>query len=176
MTLKATKRLLMLGTLTLAGGSACILIWGMGPTFSAPDDKALSLEPVHTASKASNNRTPNKLVARVDSQPVTDTSFAAIWDRPLRRALFDPPPPPPRIVEKRVLPPIRAKLLATMIERDNSTAVLRLMSGEVVFRKVGDALGRGDPDATVARIEAGTVCVSRAGGETRLVIDGLKSK
>ena len=58
------------------------------------------------------------------------------------------PPPPPKPVERKVLPPIRARLLATMIEAENSTAVLRLATGEVVFRKVGQPLGNGESNAT----------------------------
>ncbi len=63
-----------------------------------------------------------------------------------------------------------------MIEAENSTAVLRLNSGEVVFRKVGQPLGAEEPTAKIARIEAGSVCVTREGNETRLLVDGQKSK
>jgi hypothetical protein len=102
------------------------------------------------------------------------SQFEAYWDRPLRRPLFDAPPPAPKHVEKKPLPPIRAKLLATMIESEDSTAILKLGRGEVVFRKVGEAIGEEDSDAKVAKIEPSFVVVRRGDGETRLTIDGTK--
>jgi hypothetical protein len=177
MTPKTIKRLLTLGSLLLIGASAWILVWGFGPNASVTDDTVMSPESVYAAKTPPDRRASDKPAGtRVGSRPVTAVDFAAVWDRPLRKPLFDPPPPAPKVVEKRVLPPIRARLLATMIERDNSTAVLQLASGEVVFRKVGDVLGTAEPDARIAQIEAGAICVRRTGDETRLVVDGFKGK
>jgi hypothetical protein len=102
--------------------------------------------------------------------------FETVWERPLRRALFDPPPPPPKPVEKKILPPLRVKLVATMIESDESTAVLKLAGGEVVFRKVGEMLGGDESDAKISKIEAGAVLVLRGGEECRLLVDGAKTQ
>jgi hypothetical protein len=177
MTPKTIRRLLTLGSLLMIGASAWILVWGFGPGASVTDEVAMPPESVQTAKTLPDRPGSNNAAGtRVASQPVNGASFAGFWDRPLRRPLFDPPPPAPKVVEKRVVAPIRARLLATMIERDNSTAVLRLASGDVVFRKVGDALGTGEPDARIAKIEAGAICVRRAGDETRLLVDGFKGK
>lgn len=178
MTLKTTKRLLTIASLLIVSAAAGILVWGFRP--------AEAIEPAETAgpSPASTGKGPphatrlsSKIVSTNPTPPALGpNSFAALWERPLRRPLFDPPPPTLKVAEKKVPLPIRARLLATMIEPENSTAVLRLASGEVVFRKVGQPLGTDEPNAKIARIEAGSVSVSRNGDETRLLVDGQKSR
>jgi hypothetical protein len=176
MTLKATKRMLALASLALFAASAWVLVWGLTPSTSQEDEKPAAAGPQSTAPSSSRPHAATKAVPAAPSPLITSANFAATQDRPLRRPLFDPPPPPSVIVQKKALAPIRARLLATMIEAENSTAVLRLASGEVVFRKVGEALGNTEPDAKVARIEPGVVSVSRAGDETRLMVDSVKSR
>lgn len=178
MTLNATKRLLTLASFLILIAATGILTWGFSS--SGPIDSAESQNASITATGAGRGKTARTSANTSGTNRTVPTAvagdFAGLLDRPLRRPLFDPPPPPPKIVEKRVLPPIRARLLATMIEPDSSTAVLRLANGEVVFRKVGQVLGTDEPNAKIARIEAGSVCVNREGDETRLLVDGQKSK
>jgi hypothetical protein len=178
MTLSATKRWLTLASFLLLLSAMGILVWG----FSSP--KAADSSESHNLADAANG--PHRVKTASTSANASGTNrtirlaaagdLAGLLDRPLRRPLFDPPPPPAKIVEKRILPPIRARLLATMIEPDNSTAILKLANGEVVFRKVGQMLGTDEPTAKIARIEAGSVCVSREGDEMHLLVDGQKSR
>jgi hypothetical protein len=178
MTLSATKRLLTSASLLILLAAMGILVWG----FSSP--KAGDSLGSHNLAEAANGPHRVKTASTSTNASGTDRTIqlaaagdlAGLLDRPLRRPLFDPPPPPPKIVEKRVLPPIRTRLLATMIEPDNSTAILKLPNGDVVFRKVGQMLGTDEPTAKIARIEAGSVCVSREGDEIRLLVDGQKSR
>ena len=178
MTLKTTKRLLTLATLLILSAAVGILAWGFAPAAEIEPTEGLgpSLVSADKATKRA-TRNPSKAVTTdLVASSIDAANLAAFWERPLRRPLFDPPPPPPKPIEKKVLPPIRARLLATMIEAENSTAVLKLASGEVVFRKVGQPLGTDEPNAKIARIEPGSVSVSRDGDETRLMVDGQKGK
>jgi hypothetical protein len=178
MTLKMKKRLLTALSLVTFSAAGGILAWGfcqapeMEPAVTGESPLASNAKALLKTSRPSSIAVGNSAT----SQTVGLSSFAAFWERPLRRPLFDPPPRPQVVTEKRALPPLRARLLATMIETDNSTAILRLGSGEVVFRKVGQPLGAEEPMAKIARIEAGSVSVTREGNETRLLVDGQKSK
>jgi hypothetical protein len=178
MTLNTIKRLLNLATGLMLVAASGILVWGFSSTRA--NNSFESQNPAETGiGKVRLKRAESSIMTSTTNRAsrTSETSdLAALVDRPLRRPLFDPPPPPPKVVEKKVLPPIRARLVATMIEPENSIAVLRLASGGVVFRKVGEPLGTEEPNAKIARIEAGAVCVSREGDETRLVVDGQKSR
>lgn len=178
MTLKTIKRMLTTASLFVLTAAAGILVWGLRQTSGIDAVETPTPSSVATGKILPRNTgVKNKIMSSSRSiEPLSPNNFASLWERPLRRPLFDPPPPPPKVAEKKVLPPIRAHLLATMIEAENSMAVLRLASGEVVFRKVGQPLGTDEPHAKIARIAAGSVSVSRDGDETRLLVDGQKSR
>jgi hypothetical protein len=179
MTVNSTRRMLTLVSLIVLFVAAGTLVWGFTSTGigseestngpSAPVGKKVS-------SKSRNTKSANSATAPSVLKNSGRTDFTAIWERPLRRPLFDLPPPPPQVIQKIPPAPIRARLLATMIEPENSTAVLRLASGAVVFRKVGDELGTDEPNVKIAKIDPGSVSVRRGDDETRLVVDGVKSK
>lgn len=97
----------------------------------------------------------------------------SLWKRLLRRPIFDPPPPPPPVVVKQELPPIRAKLLGTILEPGNSQAMISLPSGSVEFRTVGQALGPDDGEATIVEIAAATVKVKRGEELTTLSVETI---
>jgi hypothetical protein len=95
-----------------------------------------------------------------------------LWKKPLRRPIFDPPPPPPPEVVKKELPPIRAKLLGTILEPGNSQAMIAQPGGAVEFRTVGQPLGPQDDTATIVEITAVTVRVKRGEELTTLTVEG----
>jgi hypothetical protein len=64
--------------------------------------------------------------------------------------------------------------LATTIESENSTAMVRLASAQVVFLKVGESFGGEEPSAQIVKIEAGSVLLRRGNEELRLSVDGTK--
>lgn len=107
---------------------------------------------------------------------VTGNQFASYWPKPLRRPLYDPPPPPPKVVEKPPPKPIRAKLLATMIEPGNTMAMIELSSGVVVFRKKGEEIGADDAGVTILDIATGSIRLRRGEEETKLVVPGQEGK
>lgn len=109
---------------------------------------------------------------RSDS-PVSLAAFEPFWNRPLRQQLFDPPPPAPPVVEKPPPRPIVAKLLATMIEADQSVAMLQLTNGEIVFRRSGEAIGGEDADVILTEIGPGTAIARRNDQDSKLTIENL---
>ena len=104
-------------------------------------------------------------------QKPTAADFQPLLVKRLRQPLYDPPPPPPQVVETPPPQPLQARLLATMIESNNSMAMLDV-GGRVEFRKVGDVIGAADADARIAQIESGSVVVSRGEEMITLTVDG----
>lgn len=170
MTLRTQRRLLgFLAVLILgASGGIAALPW---TTFAWPKPQVVVPSRPPAASRTAT--TPSG-----SAEPaLTVQAFQAYWSRPLRRPLYDPPPPPPPapvVVTPPPPRPIAARLLATMVEPGNSMAMLRLSTGEVVFRKLDDPIGAADADATISAIEDGVIRVKRDQQTSKLVVDGPK--
>lgn len=162
MTLRGKKRVLTMLSAALCLSAAGVLAWG----FAAPQWPAVSDDSAAVRRKPEGPGTD-----RVPDRRLASSDFEGSWQRPLRRPLYDPPPPAPKPVKKKPTPPLRARLLATMIEPANSMAMLELSGGDVVFRKVGETIGKEDADATIAEIRPGTVLVRRGEEETRLQVE-----
>jgi hypothetical protein len=86
-----------------------------------------------------------------------DLSFAS---RPLRRPLQDPPPPPPppepvpQLVEERTPPPkLDVTLVGTIIQPDQSLAIVADSSGAFDVKGIGQALELSTQGIIVQRIE-----------------------
>ena len=102
-------------------------------------------------------------------QSFSDDSFA----RSLRPKLRPPPPPKPKIVEKpktrpkspavRAAPPLRVNvtLIGTVIQEQDSHAVLKNQAGVVLVLRVGDNLPAPDDTIVVKAIQADSVVVGR---------------
>jgi hypothetical protein len=179
MRLKTTKRLLNLASLAALGAAGAVGYWGIVPASSLDvDAQAEDGAAHHVASPTLNPGTARTKVA--PSAPAIallgGTNPAIDWGRALRRPLFDPPPPAPVVAAKAPPQPIRARLLATLIESDNSTAMLRLANAQVVFRKVGESLGAEDAGVEISKIETGAITVRRGKEEIRLSVEGANGK
>ena len=165
-----TRRVMMFLVLILWAASGYALYWGWNPTplrISAPTVEADSAAAEPGAS----------VPAAAPPERVSKETLAANWDRPLRRALYDPPPPPkPEPPPKKPPPPIRAILLATMIEADSQTAMLQLEGGKVVFRKAGDRLIADDDTTVISEIKPGMVTVVRGDDITEFTVDGQRNR
>jgi hypothetical protein len=176
MRLKTTKRLLNLASLAVLASACAVGYWGL--MLSSEADSTAS-ETTATDSPISGNankpRAPTSGAARLIAQVGGTATAPATWARPLRRPLFDPPPvvavvvkPPPR--------PLRVKLLATVVEPENSTAMLKQASGQVVFCKVGDSLGADEAGTEILKIETGSISVRRGQEQLRLTVEGANGK
>lgn len=117
----------------------------------------------------------------IASPPVTD--FAKLWQRPLRRPLYDPPPAPPPAPRRRDNEERRSRrqqrqmaldvqLIGTMLEGDNgATAVfLSKSSGEIDLKQVGDTLRLGPDELRIERIESRRVTLTDGGRSTTLAM------
>lgn len=164
MTLRTKRRLLAVTSLTLLSLAGAMLTWGFTSVPVMPERS--NARPF--AASDSKAKSPQTTVT------LEIADFEPHWQTPLRQQLFDPPPSPPPVVEKPPPRPIAAKLLATMIEQEQSTAMLQLASGDVVFRKVGDPIGPEDLSAKIETIEPGIATVRRESEETatKLLIEG----
>jgi hypothetical protein len=107
------------------------------------------------------------------------TAFAKLWQRPLRRPLYDPPPAPRRRDDEdrrrrrqQRQRPADVRLIGTMLEGDNrSTAVfLTGSSGEIDLKQVGDTLRLGSDELRIEKIEASQVTLSDGARSTTLAM------
>lgn len=175
MRLKTTKRLLNLASLAVLASACAIGYWGL---LSCSEGNRTADEQSTTDSLSGTAKklpiTPpgaSRLVAQVGGT----ASAPANWERQLRRPLFDPPPvvavvvkPPPQ--------PLRVKLLATMVEPENSTAMLKHANGKVVFCKAGDSLGADEAGTEILKIETGSISVRRGQELLRLTVEGANGR
>ena len=82
----------------------------------------------------------------------------------IRKRLFDPPPPPPKIEPpKPKKPPPAVKLLGTVLHPSEPVAMIADASGQVTFKKLGDAVGAEDNMAIVSAIERTLVRLEHEG-------------
>jgi hypothetical protein len=176
MRLKTTKRLLNFASLAVLCSAGAVGYWGVMPcsegeskaneqTATGSPTRGIAKKPPATTSEAS------RLVAQVGGT----ASPPANWTRPLRRPLFDPSPvvavvvkPPPQ--------PLLVKLLATVVEPENSTAMLKHANGQVVFCKVGDSLGADEAGTEILKIETGSISVRRGQEQLRLTVEGANGR
>src|ERR1700733_9479358 len=178
MRIRTTKQFINLASLALLGTTGAVGYWGITPA-PGVDVDAPTRDPASKSQPASRHLDKAKAQSSAPAQAIAVLAVASQsmnWGRPLRRPLFDPPPPPPIVVVHAPPPPLRAKLLATVIESENSTAMLRLASGQVVFRKVGESLGADEAGAEVSKIETGAIFVRRGEEELRLSVEGTSGK
>ena len=114
--------------------------------------------------KDSNRSVIKPDVAEVETEPTAFGSFglsagpgdlrvSGVWDKPLRRPLYDPPPPPPPQIPPP--PPLRLKLLGTIVESGRSEAIVSVATGQIEMARVGTTLD----DATIRSIEDGRITV-----------------
>jgi hypothetical protein len=178
MRLKTTKRLLNLASLALLGTSGAVGYWGMTPASRIDFESPTSDAPAPKTGLTVNELGKAKTGTPVSSPPMAGagSGIATNWGRAMRRPIFDPPPPAPVVVAKAPPQPIRARLLATLIEAENSMAMLKLASGQVVFRKVGESLGADEPSVEISKIETGSISIRRGNEEMRLSVEGTNGK
>lgn len=170
MRLKTKKRLLNLTSALLLAAAGAVGYWGTTPSRGIGDDvPANGTAPRVEAAKG---KGPGNLPVGMAQSASSGIGAGVNWSRLLRRPLFDPPPPAPIVAVKPSPQPVRAKLLATLIESENSTAMLKLADGQVVFRKLGESLGPEESSAEICKIETGAISVRRGKEEIRLSVDG----
>jgi Tfp pilus assembly protein PilP len=85
--------------------------------------------------------------------------------------LYDPPPPKPEVKQ---LPPLSVELLGTILEGDNSIAMVRSEQGQVEYRRKGDFVGPVDSPALVVEIQSDAIVLDRA--EERVTLKVLGSE
>ncbi len=176
MRLRTTKRLLNLASLVTLSAAGAVGYWGLLPMEGDAETRQ-NAEASHISSTtAKEMRTVKAKPATPEAPGLGQQSLSKYSSRALRRPLFDPPPPAPIVVVKPIPQPIRVIVLATVIEAENSTTMLKLAKGDVVFRKVGEAIGPEEPGAVISKIETGAISIRRGQEELRLSVEGRGAK
>jgi len=168
MALRSRKLLCLLSTLLILVASGGILFWGWSPPV-VQSVRQPRLKPARVPASAQ-SATPT-------STGLTNASFASLWDRPLRKPLYDPPPPKKEPPPKPKPKPIHARLTATMVNKRDpakSMAWMQLPNGQSVFRKKGDMIGGEDDDVEIVSIEEGKVQVRRGEQTSEMTVNYLK--
>ena len=165
MSIKNKKRLLLLWTVALWGIGYFLFEWSMQEVELPAAETKVRTPSIKLKKKSENvpSDVPVRFVAR---------QFEPYWEKPLQQPLYDPPPPKPKVVEKPPPKPIQATILATMIEPNNTMAMIQLSGNKVVFRKIGEVIGPQNPEAIIADIQDGFVIVKQEEQEVRLTIPG----
>jgi hypothetical protein len=123
---------------------------------------AISRNHIHTTEPENDSTTDQQ------RQPSRE-EFSEYLDRPLRQAFYDPPPPTPEVKQ---LPPLQVELLGTIIEPENSMAIVRTDQGSVQYKRVGDCVGPADSPASVLEIQADAIVLERATERLTLKVRG----
>lgn len=122
----------------------------------------------------------NKVVRRVsasdqtlkESSASTLENFKPLLAIRLRRPLFDPPPPVIKPPPKKKLPPLRVKLLLTMIDDNSKTAMFMTARGDTLFLQAGQKIGNSDMPAEILEIHSQHVILRYGDEKKTLTIDG----
>jgi hypothetical protein len=129
--------------------------------------------PVRVESKEETNTrqsTSNDSGVKKEDLP-TMATFAAVWHTPLQRPVFDPPPPPPPPEIKPELPKLKARLMATAVDRGQPAAMFRIPSGRFVTLKVGEAFDDDPAIVRIVNIEGKQVILQFEGFDEQLTIN-----
>lgn len=162
MTIKTRKRLLSLATLMLWGLGACVFLWGREKV-ELPESDLKTVLPQLAVVNVENN---------VDqSVPLSVAEFQSSWKKPLRQRLYDPPPPPK--VEKKPPPPkpLNASLVATIIEPEKTTAMMKVKN-QYVFRTKGEAVDPDIPEAVIEEIHPNYITIRRGERTEQMHVPG----
>jgi hypothetical protein len=143
--------------------TAGIVTWGLQSTaLSPPENRDVN---AHSSSVAdsTDERSPTP----------TREAFAQLCERPLRRPLYDPPPPKPVVKQ---LPPLRVELLGTIIDGDNSMAIVRSEQGKVEYRRKGESVGPSESPALLVEIQSNAVLLERDQERITLKVQGSERR
>ena len=139
--------------------TVAIVAWGIRPP-------AISLA---TTTKTAGNSQPDKTPTTKQQTQPSREEFTPYLDRPLRQSLYDPPPPVPEVKQ---LPPLQVELLGTILEPENSMAIVRSQEGSVQYKRVGETIGPMDSPASVREILTDSIVVEREKERLTLKVRG----
>jgi hypothetical protein len=74
------------------------------------------------------------------------------------------------------LPPLGIELLGTILEGDNSIAIVRSEQGQVEYRRKGDSVGPVDSPALLVEIQSDAVLLERAAERVTLKVQGSERR
>jgi hypothetical protein len=158
MKLRTKRWSLRLITLAILAGTGVLIALGLSDTGTDRERLTVDL----SASKQTNAK---------QATSETQLDFSPVWEKRLQQVLFDPPPPPPKVEVKPPPPPLQEKLLGTMIDSDNSQAIIQDAQQNVHFRRVGQSISPGSADALIEKILPSSIEVRRGDDLTTLQME-----
>lgn len=160
MNLHQTKRALWLAALMVAGCGILVMYWGA----TTPLNEKTYVRP-HVEGKSS--------VKSVEAQELPSLAeLKQVAGRNYRQRLFDPPPPPPPPPVKpkpKPMPP--GKLVGTVVNGTNSSAMIEVGRGNVEFKKIGDRIGQESNYAVIKAIETNRIVLEHDGKEVDWIVE-----
>ncbi len=146
-----------------------------------------SLSDIHVEASSNSAVKPETQTPLVNVD--VDQPSSSIDFQPLRRPLYDPPPPKPKVkpspppapVVNKPPPPTAAPrleitLVGTIIEANNSLAIVADAAGEFDVKGEGQSLELSPEGITVAKIESERVTVRYKGKESTIELDRSQVK
>lgn len=118
----------------------------------------------------SRRHSPNSLDHNGQNIPPL-SAFASIWNKDLRRPVYDPPPQAKAVVKR---PTLQAELKGTATEDIANSCAFFSVQGQTIMASVGDKIGKSPNVAEILKIEADKVVV-RYYGE-KLILKLKKQK
>ena len=158
MNIRSQRRLYWLSAALLGVGT--IAVWANG--FQSPGIPASQAKSSTEELRISRKPEVNSPETAASGPIPALNDFRGLWDKPIRRALYDPPPPP--LPAATPPPPLRLKLLGTVLESGRSEAILMAANGEVKMLRVGAVVD----DATIKTIGDAQITVHYHGQDLTL--------
>jgi len=170
MEVKRQQRYLSLAAACLLALAAIVVIWSV----SAIEESDQSI--------ASGRRNP--VIGLSELEPADQAHSAGMVTRPLRTPLYDPPakpqPPPeptkPPAPQPKPAPKLNLTLVGTIIEADQSLAIIADATGQFDVKGVGEALEISPAGIVIAEIEAEWVKLKYRGQSAQLQLERSKGK
>ena len=170
MEVKGQRRYLSLAAACLLALAAAAVVWSVS-TIEASDQSITT------------GREPNRGSGLAEQPSLDQTPIAEMATRLLRPPLYDPPvkTPTPEIVKPpslrpRPTPKLDLTLVGTIINADQSLAIIADASGQFDVKGVGESLEISPEGIVIAQIEAEQVHLNYQGQSAQLQLDRSKAK
>lgn len=167
MDISKQRRLLNLTTAGLLAATGGVVAWSM----SGITDSEISI-----ASPETNSAPPANSAGQGDDRPVKKLAESR-----LRGPLYDPPPPPapapkpvappPEPPKQKPTPKLGVTLVGTIIEADQSVAIIADSTGKFDIKGIGESLELSPEGMVLASIDSEQVTVTYQGRESTVALE-----
>lgn len=172
MDISRQRRLLNLTTAGLLAATGGVVAWSMS---------GISDSEISAPSPGNSGANPETSVAQAD-----DGGASKLAESPLRGPLYDPPPPPapapkpvappPDPPKQKPIPKLGVTLVGTIIEADQSVAIIADSTGKFDIKGIGESLELSPQGMVLESIDSEQVTVTYQGRESTVVLEKTTKK